>query len=943
VLSEFVVGQRWISHTESSLGLGVVVAVQDRRVAIQFPAVDEERVYAMDSAPLSRIAYKTGDKVNSKHEHDLLILDTFENNGLMFYKVQNAGLEEGILPEADLDAIVHFSSPLERITSGQVDPLKFYQLRAKTHQVLANYQHSDVLGLLGPRVQLLPHQLYIANQVSKRSNPRVLLADEVGLGKTIEAGLIIHQKIMAGTANRVLILVPDSLLHQWLVEMLRRFNLAFSVLDEALCDAMASEQTNPFDTRQLILTPLSFLVDNPTKFNQALACDWDLLVVDEAHHLQWEENNPSTAYQRVEALAEVAKGVLLLTATPEQLGVESHFARLRLLDPNRYFDLNTFIEEETKFQSVNQLVDECLSLSEGDPLPEKLTSYLGADEMLELQSKMDSDQFDEAKEQVIDALLDRHGTGRVLFRNTRQAVEGFPKRVLIKHPIKGSLLHSDDIESEELFRAESYFGDDWLTHDARVAWLVNLLKTDLSDQKVLLICQHRDTAMQLENFLSTRKGIRSAVFHEGLSLINRDRAAAYFASSEDAAQILICSEIGSEGRNFQFASHLVMFDLPANPDLLEQRIGRLDRLGQKSDVTIHVPFYEDSPMARWLSWLHEGVNAFEQTCVIGQTLYEEVKEQLAPLLIESDAEAFEGLLSQTQTKAAELREALQVGRKKLLELNPCRPLQAEAVIDQLVEAEQRKELEDYLEQLTDQLGIEIEAQDSHSIIMRPSENMRCGLLPGMRDEGATYTFSRDNALSRDDLGFLTWEHPTVKAGMEHVLSSEHGNTCVATVSLKPLPPGTLLVETRFKLNTIADKSLQIERFLPIDQPRFLINQDGKDFSHILTEEKLEPLLKKLPLAKGKAVVKQTQSLLEELVAKSSELAKAQLSDIQQVALEAATQYQQIEINRLKALAAVNPGIREDEIQTLEAQLDKMTTSLSQSDLMLDSLRLVLAI
>ncbi|MCY4044643.1 MAG: RNA polymerase-associated protein RapA [Cellvibrionales bacterium] len=942
-MSEFVVGQRWISHTEASLGLGVVVAVQNRRVTIQFPAVGEERVYAMDSAPLSRITYKSGDQVNSQHERDLLILDTFENNGLMFYKVQNLAQEEGILPETELDAIVHFSSPLERMISGQVDPLKFYQLRAKTHQTLASYQHSDVLGLLGPRVQLLPHQLYIAHQVSKRSNPRVLLADEVGLGKTIEAGLIIHQRLMAGTASRVLILVPDSLLHQWLVEMLRRFNLAFSVLDDELCNAMISEQDNPFDARQLVLSPLSFLVNNPTKFKQALDCDWDLLVVDEAHHLQWEAHNPSVAYQRVEALAEVAKGVLLLTATPEQLGVESHFARLRLLDPNRYFDLDAFVKEESSFQSVNALVETCLALSQGDKLPQALHEMLGAEERVNLEDKLAGDDFDTAKQQVIDALLDRHGTGRVLFRNTRQAVEGFPKRLLVKHPIKGSLLHSDDIETEELFRPEAYFGDDWLTHDARVAWLVNLLKNELSHEKVLLICQSMETAMQLENVLSTRKGIRSAVFHEGLSLINRDRAAAYFASHEDAAQILVCSEIGSEGRNFQFASHLVLFDLPSNPDLLEQRIGRLDRLGQKSDVTIHVPFYEDSPMARWLSWLHEGVNAFEQTCVIGQALYEEYKETLNPLLIESDDSAFECLLNDTQAKANELREALHLGRDKLLELNSCRPEQAEAVIDQLVEAEQRKELEDYLEQLTDQLGIEVEAQDNHSIIMRPSENMRCGLLPGMRDEGATYTFSRDNALSRDDLGFLTWEHPTVKAGMEHVLSSEHGNTCVATISLKPLPPGTLLVETRFVLNAIADKSLQIERFLPEALPRFLINQDGKDFSHILTEDKLEPLLKKLPLAKGKAVVKQTQSLLEELVETSESLAKAQLPAIQAQALETVQQFQLIEINRLKALAEVNPSIRKDEIQTLESELAAMTKALKQSDLMLDSLRLILAI
>ena len=105
----------------------------------------------------------------------------------------------------------------------------------------------------------------------------------------------------------------------------------------------------------------------------------------------------------------------------------------------------------------------------------------------------------------------------------------------------------------------------------------------------MLICSQAETAQALELYLRVNKGIRSSVFHEGLSLVNRDRSAAYFADEEEGAQILICSEIGSEGRNFQFAHHLILFDLPLNPDLLEQRIGRLDRIGQKHTIQIHIP------------------------------------------------------------------------------------------------------------------------------------------------------------------------------------------------------------------------------------------------------------------------------------------------------------------------------------------------------------------
>lgn len=138
--------------------------------------------------------------------------------------------------------------------------------------------------------------------------------------------------------------------------------------------------------------------------------------------------------------------------------------------------------------------------------------------------------------------------------------------------------------------------------------------TSHRSQKVLVICAKAATALQLEQVLREREGIRAAVFHEGMSIIERDRAAAWFAEEDTGAQVLLCSEIGSEGRNFQFASHMVMFDLPFNPDLLEQRIGRLDRIGQAHDIQIHVPYLE-KPLSRyWCAgitkvWMHSSTPA----------------------------------------------------------------------------------------------------------------------------------------------------------------------------------------------------------------------------------------------------------------------------------------------------------------------------------------------
>src|SRR5207302_8514664 len=135
---------------------------------------------------------------------------------------------------------------------------------------------------------------------------------------------------------------------------------------------------------------------------------------------------------------------------------------------------------------------------------------------------------------------------------------------------------------------------------------------DLYPEKVLLICRTPVMVTAIETALRERvKNLKAAVFHEGLSLVQRDRNAAWFADPHGAS-VLLCSEIGSEGRNFQFAHHLVLFDLPGDPELLEQRIGRLDRIGQTATIRIHVPFGRGSESEVAARWYHEGLNAFDK-------------------------------------------------------------------------------------------------------------------------------------------------------------------------------------------------------------------------------------------------------------------------------------------------------------------------------------------
>lgn len=334
----FIKGQRFISQTEQELGLGSVDDTNHRMVKLVFNAVNESRIYAKDNAPISRIVFSQGDKIPAKAGWTLKVQSVQELNGLAIYQGVDEKGNDVLLPETEIADAIKLDRPVERMFSGHLDSSKWFNLRQLAISKRNELQHNPLFGLLGCRTSLLKHQLYIAHSVAKRFAPRVLLADEVGLGKTIEAGLIIHQQLLKNRAKRVIIVVPESLTHQWMVEMLRRFNLHFSVYSEDQCQGIeeSSQFSSPFESSQLAIVPLQFLLKHPARATQVIATQWDLLVVDEAHHLKWSEDDVSPEYELIENLAKVISGVLLLTATPEQLGKQSHFARLRLLDPLRF-------------------------------------------------------------------------------------------------------------------------------------------------------------------------------------------------------------------------------------------------------------------------------------------------------------------------------------------------------------------------------------------------------------------------------------------------------------------------------------------------------------------------------------------------------------------------------------------------------------------------------
>jgi len=961
-MTEYAVGQRWLSENETELGLGIVEKVDHRLVSLYFPSSEDQRTYACDNAPLARVTFEAGDTVETDHGEKLLVERVEPHNGTLVYMVKTSAQSAQLvpLPETQLSHRLDLDQASDRLFSGQIDSLKWFELRYLAMKARENQQSSQIVGLQGPRIDLIGHQLHIASEVGIRHAPRVLLSDEVGLGKTIEAGMIIHQQLISQRAQRVLIVVPQTLIHQWFVEMVRRFNLHFNIFDQSRIDSLSQfdtdvlkelgleeeqiiaslQEENPFLSEQLVLCSSEFMAS--CNIEAMADGDWDLLIVDEAHHLEWHPENPSNEYQRIEKVAQKTPGLLLLSATPEQLGQEGHFARLRLLDPDRFYNFDAFVTEQNNYLPTAELITELdAAESWSDSLKDKVSKLVENHEIVE-----------ENKESILSELLDRSGTGRVIFRNTRKNIKGFPKRVLSEYPLKNcdeykaaALELPDDLDKalSQLIHPESLFEDaSWCGFDPRIDWLKSFFKSHRND-KVVIICADKETAINLDLYYRFKLGINCCTFHEDLDLISRDRAAAHFADPEDGAQAMFCSEIGSEGRNFQFSHNLVLMDLPLNPDLLEQRIGRLDRIGQSQDIEIHVPYLEGTAQQVLFDWYHHGMNAFEQTNAAGGKVLSTTQDLLYQCLQDSTNQSLvDALLKETKLVSKRIKQDLEQGKDRLLELSSFNKKNADRLIS-LVEEMDEKNPQTFMQKTWGRFGIDFEDHSAKALIVRPGNHMFVGAFPGLPDDGLTVTFDRETALSRDDMHFLTWEHPMITGAIDLVLSENKGNASVCILKNKAIKAGTLLVESLYKLECIAPKYLQAQRFLPYQCFRLLTDINGSNLAKSVSHSNLSKQCLKLDKRNARLVLKSEEKSLRKILNKTDGLANDLASKTLDNLVQKMQTSQQYEFERLTALQKNNPNIRKEEFTYLAKQTELLSKYLNDTHLQLEAIRVIVAV
>jgi len=906
-------GQRYITTSEPTLGLGHVLSVENGLVEICFPAAEDTRTYAMDTAPLVRVRFAPGDEIADHAGLKFPVESLTQKDGLITY--HGAGKT---IHESDLLDSLSFIRPEKRLLAGLTDGPRDFDQRLEALRWNAAMRRSPARGYTGARIDLIPHQLSIVAETSTRLFPRVLLADEVGLGKTIEACLILHRLHLTGRADRILILVPEPLVHQWFVELLRRFNLLFAIFDEERCHSISPDEEdagNPFSDSQLILCSTAFLTENETRASQAREAGFDLLIVDEAHHLEWSEDGASAAYETVEAFARQIPCLLLLTATPQQLGPEGHFARLRLLDPARYPDLDDFLSEAESYGPLAEAVE---VLHDGK-IPENITDFTpdsprAEKHLLALRSGDES-----ARQPLISELIDSFGTGRVLFRNTRERLSGFPKRLPILYPLEQGV--------------------------SPYTWLAALIRGMPDTEKILLITNSPDAAITIHEKLLSEIHIETALFHEDLSMLQRDRNAAYFQEDE-GARILICSEIGSEGRNFQFARHLVLFGIPRDPEVLEQRIGRLDRIGQTGDISIHIPYGKHSRSELQARWLHEALDVFSEplkgATALATALLPELDELMdtayprdpaKPPIAAKTNPAFSAFLKKSKALKAEITHQLATGHDRLLELGAPPASQSEELLQAITSADDDPRFERFTLRLFDHLGLDVSDLSSRAFLFKRGER-QSEAFADIGEDGMSATFDRSTALSREDLQFLTFDHPLFRDALEQLLDGSSGNAAFAT-----LPTGkgkSILLECAFVLEAIAPARLHLDRFLPPTLLRVIVDHTGKAQTKAPPAQLLQP-------GDPRRIVSQEafrMDIFPKMLAAAKDTATRASATPTDAAIALAKETISRQIARLKDLSTRNPRIPKAEIKTLNETLEETTAAISQARVRLDSLRLI---
>lgn len=780
----FKAGQRWYSEGEPELGLGTVIKTENRLVHVHYSVPNETRMYSSSNPPLKRYILGVGDSFIDQEQQEHTVTEVQEQNDLYFYLTA-----QKVVPEMELSGEIDLNGPLNRLLAQNFDPNEIFQYKYQSYLAKRLYQAFPFKGSLGPKVRLIPHQIYVVNEVLQLNSPKIMLCDEVGLGKTIEASLILNALIQQERVSNALIIVPDSLVNQWFVELYLKFNLITQTISQ-------STEEYDFNSYNFSIISSSRIKEDTVLFEELQNIDWQCLIIDESHQVKFEESEQEFI-QLLKNINLKTKATMLLSATPEILGERALFFQLAFLEPTKYTDLDNFLEKTNKTKEISRII-KTTSLEDNYDL---IKDYLSPEEFALLKSDLEIKSF----------LADRFGPGRIYFRNSRSNLERFSKlfnkRVLNSYPLN----LTEALNDKNFFYAKTEVIFKHLTKH--------------KEQKTLIICHSKKAVTSLQRTLLEKANFDIAIFHSGQSLLERDRQAAYFAE-DDGAQCLITTEVGTEGRNFEFATHLFLFDLPTLPDQLEQRIGRLDRIGQESDIQIHVPYMKASFEELLFHWYHDVLNAFESSGKGANKFYETHHSELTQLLQKGlSSDELKSFIQEKKELYLQFTTELEQSRDYLVETLSYNHEKACEIINQIEQLQGSPELYTLTENVCEFVRIRSERLKEGVSFYAPTDNMLLPSFPGLPMDGVSLSLEREIALKHPQIGLYSYEHPFAKGIFETLTHSALGN-CVAASSSQ-MPRG-IYFEFIIGLQCVDQFKYSSSLYLPFTPLRVLLDISQQD-------------------------------------------------------------------------------------------------------------------
>ena len=664
---------------------------------------------------------------------------------------------EALIPEAEGTAQSELS-PLARLAAGESDETDHFLTRLEILHLLATREADGLGSFLGGRVHLFPHQLHVAERATTRLPVRWLLADEVGLGKTIEAALIMNRLLHTQKIERCLVVAPEALTVQWLGELWRKYHQVFTLLDgPRLADVERDFGAgfNPFDVHRRAVIALEKLVEQPELTTQAVEAGIDLLVVDEAQRLRRPPGHPGEpGYRAIAPIAALGRHVLLLSATPLEDDAHGFFRLLQLLRPDEF-------PADVDFEA---------RLASGVALPPCTSSTRRADiGGLPPRVPMRVDLANDAG--VASGFLGA-GSHTVIERRALDRI----RRALAS----GAALKAVLGPAETALRQQAEAMD---AADPRLRWLAtHAARWRRANEKTLIFVAHRETLEMLRDALSRHAQLASGVFHEELSVARRDIEVARFHAG-DGPSLLISTEAGGEGRNFEFCHRLVLYDLPWKPSTVEQRIGRLDRIGRRMPVQI-IYFQPPSGIGADVVRLFESLGLFREPMAGLEPQLAHIERAIEDLALDAGSSLSDTRLAALIADAEAARTRVHEAAYRQLHRDPYR-----AELGPSILARVPPDLDALIERVVvnaaSHLGFRVEqVRGPRAYAIEFGSEALVDSLPGVpAGTSVVGTFDREFAVADETIDFFSSGHPLVEGLLAHFEDDPKGRVARLEVQI----------------------------------------------------------------------------------------------------------------------------------------------------------------